>query len=113
MASAILENGRGDVVGEKTYGLGSVQQVIPLDDGAALILSVAKYYTPGGKAIQGLGITPNVAVTDALLEEGPWVDEEREPGQEPTPPGQEPTPEDTVLKRALEVLKNQAQKKAA
>ena len=113
VASAILENGRGDVVGEKTYGLGSVQQVIPLDDGAALILSVAKYYTPGGKAIQGLGITPNVAVTDALLEEGPWVDEEREPGQEPTPPGQEPTPEDTVLKRALEVLKNQAQKKAA
>ena len=103
VASAILENGRGDVVGEKTYGLASVQRVIPLDDGAALILSVAKYHTPGGKAIQGHGITPNVAVTDALLEESPWLDEERKPEQEPTP-------EDTVLKRALEVLKNQAQK---
>ena len=103
VASAILENGRGDVVGEKTYGVGSVQRVIPLDDGAALILSVAKYHTPGGKAIENHGVTPSVVVTDALLEEPRWLDEERKPEQEPTP-------EDTVLKRALEVLKNQTQK---
>ena len=99
VASAILENGRGDVVGEKTYGVGSVQRVIPLDDGAALILSVAKYHAPGGKAIEDHGVTPSVVVPDALLEESRWLDEERKPEQEPTP-------EDTVLKRALEVLKN-------
>ena len=103
VASAILENGRGDVVGEKTYGVGSVQRVIPLDDGAALILSVAKYHTPGGKAIENHGVTPSVVVPDALLEESRWLDEERKPEQEPMP-------EDTVLKRALEVLKNQTQK---
>ena len=106
LASAILENGRGDVVGEKTYGVGSVQRVIPLDDGAALILSVAKYYTPGGKAIQGRGITPNVAVVDALLEEDRWLDEQQQPERQPPP-------EDRVLKRALEVLKSQTKKKAA
>ena len=103
VASAVLENGRGDVVGEKTYGVGSVQRVIPLDDGAALILSVAKYHTPGGKAIEDHGVTPSVVVPDALLEESRWLDEERKPEQEPMP-------EDTVLKRALEVLKNQTQK---
>src|SRR4029077_2204778 len=52
VAAAILENARGDVVGDKTFGDGSVQKVIDLPDGSALILSVAKYYSPSGKAIQ-------------------------------------------------------------
>src|SRR5262249_29618024 len=52
VASAILENARGDVVGDKTFGDGSVQKLIEMQDGAAVILSVAKYYSPGGKAIQ-------------------------------------------------------------
>src|SRR5581483_9031749 len=47
VASAILENARGDLVGDKTFGMGSVQKVIDMPDGAALILSIAKYYTPG------------------------------------------------------------------
>ena len=51
VAAAILENARGDVVGDKTFGDGSIQKVIDLPDGSALILSVAKYYTPSGKAI--------------------------------------------------------------
>src|SRR6202007_3399451 len=49
VAAAILENARGDVVGDKTFGDGSVQKLIDLPDGSALILSVAKYYSPGGK----------------------------------------------------------------
>ena len=52
VAAAILENARGDVVGDKTFGDGSVQKTIDLPDGGALILSVAKYYSPGGKAIR-------------------------------------------------------------
>jgi carboxyl-terminal processing protease len=110
-ASAILENGRGDVVGEKTYGVGSVQKLIPLDDGSALLLSVAKYYTPGGKAIQDTGVTPNVAVTDTEPEEVAALPEEEQP--EP-PPAQPPAPrEDNILKRGIEVLKNAALQRAA
>ena len=60
VASAILENARGDVVGDKTFGVGSIQKVIEIPDGSALILSIAKYYTPGGKAIQDSAVTPNV-----------------------------------------------------
>jgi carboxyl-terminal processing protease len=65
VAGAIMENGRGDVVGDKTFGVGSVQKLIEIPDGSALILSVAKYYTPSGKAIQDTAITPNVLVADA------------------------------------------------
>src|SRR2546428_5360775 len=59
VASAILENARGDVVGDKTFGDGSVQKVIELPDGSALILSVAKYYSPNGKAIQDAAVSPH------------------------------------------------------
>jgi len=54
----------GDVVGDKTFGDGSVQKTIDLPDGGALILSVAKYYSPSGKAIQETAVTPNVLVAD-------------------------------------------------
>src|SRR5208283_3149554 len=64
VAAAILENARGDLVGDKTFGDGSVQKTIDLPDGGALILSVAKYYSPSGKAIQENAVTPNVLVAD-------------------------------------------------
>src|SRR5580692_4215847 len=62
VAAALLENARGDVVGDKTFGEGSVQKTIDLPDGAALILSIAKYYSPSGKAIEDAAVTPNVVV---------------------------------------------------
>src|SRR5208337_2649876 len=65
VAASIMENARGDVVGDKTFGSGSIQKVIDMPDGAALILSVAKYYSPSGKAIQDTAITPNILVADA------------------------------------------------
>src|SRR5437868_3430060 len=64
VAAAVLENARGDVVGDKTFGDGSIQKTIDLPDGSALILSVAKYYTPNGKAIQDAAVTPNFLVVD-------------------------------------------------
>src|ERR1700675_4544177 len=64
VAAAIMENARGDVVGDKTFGAGAIQKVIEMQDGSALILSVAKYYSPPGKALEDTAITPNVLVAD-------------------------------------------------
>jgi len=109
-AAAILENARGDVVGDKTFGLGSVQKLIEIPDGSALILTVAKYYSPSGKAIQDTSVTPNVQVADAPDDSALSDDEEdnNAPPEElkkPTPPK-----EDEQLKRAIELLKNKETK---
>jgi len=53
---------RAIILGEKTFGKGSVQSIIPLDDGSALRLTTAKYYTPSHKVIHQVGITPNIVV---------------------------------------------------
>jgi carboxyl-terminal processing protease len=53
---------RAIILGEKTFGKGSVQSIIPLDDGSALRLTTAKYYTPSHKVIHEVGITPNIVV---------------------------------------------------
>ena len=53
---------RGIILGEKTFGKGSVQSIFPLDDGSALKLTTAKYYTPSHKVIHQHGITPDVEV---------------------------------------------------
>jgi len=103
VAAAILENARGDVVGDKTFGDGSVQKTIDLPDGGALILSVAKYYSPSGKAIQDVAITPNVLVADADDALGPDDDDST-----PSTPDQDAKPKNTVddqLNKAVEVLK--------
>jgi carboxyl-terminal processing protease len=104
VAAAILENARGDVVGDKTFGDGSVQKVIDLPDGSALILSVAKYYSPSGKAIQDTAITPNVLVADTD-EDAPLPDEDQDtaaPDENKTKTPQQ----DEQLRKAIEVLKN-------
>jgi carboxyl-terminal processing protease len=101
VASAILENARGDVVGDKTFGDGSVQKTIDLPDGGAVILSVAKYYSPSGKAIQDVAVTPNVLVADT--DEGGPDDEEQISAPEEEKP--KPTTDDQ-LKKAVEVLKS-------
>ncbi len=59
-AAALQQNARAQVIGDPTFGEGSVQKLIPVGDGSALWLTVARYYSPKGKAIQD-GITPNVA----------------------------------------------------
>jgi carboxyl-terminal processing protease len=59
-AAAILESKRGQVVGERTFGDAAIRKAVTLDDGSAVILSVAKFYSPAGKAIQDTGVTPSV-----------------------------------------------------
>ncbi len=63
VAAAIEGLKRGDVVGERTFGEGSVQKTIDLPDGAALMLTVAKYEDPGGKKIEDEAVTPNEVVS--------------------------------------------------
>jgi carboxyl-terminal processing protease len=109
VAASILENNRGDVLGDKTFGMGSVQKLIDLPGGGALILSVAKYYTPGGKAIQDTAVTPNILVAD---KDDDFIlpDEDADSAQKDEPLKKRERTNDEQLKRAIEVMKNQTQK---
>jgi len=110
VAAAILENARGDLIGDKTFGEGSVQKTIDLPDGGALILSVAKYYSPSGKAIQDNAITPNVVVADVDDAAGDGAGPDDEDGATPST-DQDAKPKNTVddqLNKAVEVLKSRA-----
>jgi len=62
VAGALQDHGRARIVGEKTYGKGSVQTVMPLGEGSALKLTTSRYLTPSGRSINGTGIEPDVVV---------------------------------------------------
>ena len=109
VAAAILDRQRGQVVGEKTFGVGAEQKTIPMDDGAAIILSVAKYYRPSGKAIQDGGIQPSLTVSES---ETDLSSEEENAPPERTPAEKGPQ-EDELLKKAIEVVKGAAVRAAA
>src|SRR5712691_3825108 len=63
-AGALLDDKRASVVGERTYGDAAVRRAVTMDDGGAVILSVAKYYSPSGKAIQDVGVTPQTLLPE-------------------------------------------------
>jgi carboxyl-terminal processing protease len=68
LAGALKDNKRATIVGTRSYGKGSVQSLIPLGNGqTALKLTTAKYYTPSGISIDGIGITPDIAITQSSL----------------------------------------------
>lgn len=62
VAGALQDHGRGIIMGEKTFGKGSVQTVLPMNNNAALKLTTARYYTPNGRSIQASGITPDIII---------------------------------------------------
>ncbi len=72
VAGALQDHGRAVLLGTQTFGKGSVQTVIELDDGSGLKLTIARYYTPKGRSIQEQGITPDIVVeqrsTDGLAD---------------------------------------------
>jgi carboxyl-terminal processing protease len=99
VADAVLDDKRGDVVGHPSFGVGIVQKVIPVGDGSGLLLSVAKYYGPDGKAIQDNGVMPNVLVPapgEVAAAGGPLVQ-----------PKDFGTPGDIQLQRAIEILRQE------
>jgi carboxyl-terminal processing protease len=77
VAGALQDHHRAVLVGTASFGKGSVQTVIPLPGNGAMRLTTARYYTPSGRSIQGLGITPDVPVTETR-EETPRFGPERE-----------------------------------
>jgi carboxyl-terminal processing protease len=69
VAGALQDHKRGIVLGTQSFGKGSVQTIIPLQGNGAMRLTTARYYTPSGRSIQQLGITPDIDVQPARLEE--------------------------------------------
>ncbi len=110
VAAAVMENARGDVVGDKTFGSGSIQKVIDMPDGSALILSVAKYYSPSGKALQDTAVTPNILVADNNDDFIAPDEDENAPEDAQQEKQEKANQPDDQLNRAIEVLKNQGKK---
>ncbi len=117
LASSFANTKRGDLVGERTFGLASQQKLIPLENGAAIDLTVANYYNADGKSILEEGVAPTEVVHTASSltddsDEGedvaaaPGVEKEPPPGPRPL------SADDPVLRKALELL-NAPVKKAA
>jgi carboxyl-terminal processing protease len=105
VASAIAGNHRGETVGDRSYGVASMQKLIQLDDGSALILTVANYYTPGGKEIPVDGVVPDEIVHPALDDASAATQDLPAPSSSPSDP---------VVKKALEILQTGgSQRKAA
>ncbi len=67
VAGALQDHQRAIIMGQKTFGKGSVQTILPMDNGSALKLTTAKYYTPSGVSIQATGISPDIALENLKL----------------------------------------------
>src|SRR5215469_13183833 len=98
VADAVLGNKRGDVVGGQSFGVGVVEKVVPVGDGSGLLLAVAKYYSPDGKAIQDNGVKPDVMY--------PPPDQA---GAEEVQPDQYGSKDDQQLQKAIQVLKQKSE----
>ncbi|HTV60824.1 MAG TPA: S41 family peptidase [Verrucomicrobiae bacterium] len=110
LAAALGDNHRAETIGDRTYGTASKQKLIGLDDGAALILTVANYYTPAGKEITVDGVAPTVEVAPPVADSVAQMDQTLPPiSDEPV------SATDPVIKKAIDVLSGTgaALKKAA
>lgn len=117
LAASLANTKRGDLVGDRTFGLASEQKLIPLDDGAALFLTVANYYNADGKSILEEGVTPTEIVRASAVS----TDDSDDGDEVTTTPGTPkdstigPRPlssDDPVLRKALELLKSPVKKAA-
>jgi len=126
VAGALQDHGRAVVLGSQTFGKGSVQTIIPLEDGSAVRLTTARYYTPNGRSIQAQGISPDIVVADVVPEgrraapprfirekdlehhlqgEKAAPEKAAEPSKKPEAAAPAKPQEDPPLERALELLK--------
>jgi carboxyl-terminal processing protease len=136
VAGALQDHKRAVVLGTKTFGKGSVQTILPLDDNSALRLTTARYFTPKGRSIQATGIVPDIIIDPAPAADGKAEEAKRQsgireenlpghlenqqkaPAEEPAqmpkenalpssgPTGDETIDKDLQLKRALDLLKS-------
>lgn len=117
LASAVKEAKRGEVVGERTFGTGSEQQLFPLADGGALLVTVAKYAPATGKPFMDEAVTPTVKVDrpaepEVILPDGEEEEAPEQQSQTQTAPKPETPVEDVQLKKAVEILKQASSAKA-
>jgi carboxyl-terminal processing protease len=103
-AAALLDSKRAELVGERTYGDASIRKAITMDDGSAVILSVAKYYSPSGTPIQDKGVTPGTVVADADTASTDDDDDSDAPSAAAAPAILN-KPGDPALFKAYEILK--------
>jgi len=96
-AAALLDSKRAQLVGEHTYGDAAIRKPITMDDGSAVILSVAKYYAPDGKAIQDTGVTPSVAQDESVPSDDDLDDSDSTAPSKPGP--------DLIMDKAIRALK--------
>lgn len=101
-AAALLESKRAEVVGERTYGDAAIRKAVNLDDGSAVILSIAKYYGPDGKAIQDTAVMPSTPQIEAEVAADIDIDSTDAP---PPPPKNGP---DLILQKGEEVVRKAA-----
>ncbi len=112
VAGALLDDKRAELVGERTFGEGAQQKTFELPDGAALILSVAKYESPSGKKIEDEGVTPGTLVAGNIPDEDGAEDEDAPTtavDASATPVAKKPGVQvDEQLSKALDLLKAKA-----
>jgi carboxyl-terminal processing protease len=101
-AAALLDSKRADLVGERTYGDASIRKAITMDDGSAVILSVAKYYSPSGTSIQDKGVTPGTLQADADPTAASDDDDDSDTAATPAPAK---SGVDPVLMKTYEIIK--------
>ncbi|WP_263368196.1 S41 family peptidase [Edaphobacter bradus] len=106
VAAALMDNHRAELVGEKTFGEGALQKTFELQDGAALILSVAKYESPSGKKLQDEGVTPEVLVASNVDDGVPDDEDSATPSARPAPAQKPSVSVDDQLNKALDLLKS-------
>jgi carboxyl-terminal processing protease len=116
VAGALQDHRTAVVVGTQTFGKGSVQTILPLDDESALRLTTARYYTPSGRSIQATGITPDVVVEPAVqvasagerfqVREADLSGHIESPRATATDAAAEPATADPQIERGLEMLKS-------
>ncbi|MGB2629101.1 MAG: S41 family peptidase [Candidatus Acidiferrum sp.] len=117
LAASIANTKRGDLVGDRTFGLASEQKLITMDDGSAIILTVANYFNADGKSILEEGVAPTEVIHSAAgaADDGDDGDDSGATTQKEQPVAARPlSSDDPVLRKALDLLKNpSAAKKAA
>lgn len=103
-AAALLGNKRAQLVGEHTYGDAGQRKPVTMEDGSAIILTVAKYYSPDGTSIQDKGVTPGTLVADAEPEVEYDENGDVVPSAAPEKTQPKKLEDDPVVKKAIEIL---------